>query len=336
MPAPPRSAHSVPTRPARISRRSRAGIAVVSSLVAILAFAPQPQASAATSCADIDATPAAVGIERSAAAIGCLVNHERTSAGLNALTVDPHARIAAQRYAEDMAVRKFFAHESPEGTDPGSRLTAAGFAWSAYGENIAAGQRTPREVMAAWLDSPGHCRNLMTPIFTVAGYGVATASDGPYWVQDFGRSMSLGVTTAGGSTPSCPRLPTPFGATPAATLTTASSTPGAAPAAAPATTAVPTSAAAPTAGHSSPEEITTATASARRTGRRLRVQVVLPASAGRTAVTVRIRQGSRTVRTSTRRRVTGAQRWTMTLPKARAGRVVVRAGAAGTTAVRFR
>lgn len=106
---------SVAPRSTPESRRRRAAVAVLSTLVAILAFAPQPQASAAVSCPDVDSMPAAVGVERSVAAMDCLVNHERTSAGLGALTVHPNVRLAAQRYAEDMAVRNYFSHDSPEG-----------------------------------------------------------------------------------------------------------------------------------------------------------------------------------------------------------------------------
>lgn len=297
-------------------------MAVGSALVVTLAFAPPPQASATVSCPDIDATPAAVGVERSAAAVDCLVNHERTSAGLGALTVHPNVRLAAQRYADDMALRNFFSHDSPEGTDPGDRLTLAGFAWSAYGENLAAGQQTPREVMAAWLDSPSHCSNLLTPMYTVAGYGVSTAGNGPYWVQEFGRGMTSGVT-APGAAPSCPRKPTPLG------------TPTPAPAAAP-TTPAPGPAPAPVATMTVRKERTAVAASARRSGRRLRVRIVVPASVGRTTVAIRVRQRSRTVRTATRRGVKGARTWATTLPRTGAGRVVVQAPGHRSVAVRFR
>jgi len=290
-----------------VSGRAQLPAAVALLAVAGLAVAA-PGASAATPCADVDVQPAVLGVERSAAAIGCLVDHERTVAGLGTLAVDPNVRIAAQRYAEDMATRGFFAHESPEGTDPGWRMRAAGFGWSAFGENIAAGQQTPREVMADWLASRGHCQNLMTPMFTVAGYGIALAGDGPYWVQDFGRPMQSGVT-ASTTTPSCPRAPAPDDAV------------------APAATLVPASAAVPT----------MAAPTARRAGRRLRVSLVLPAGTGRITVVVRVRQAGRTVRRAVVRRPAGsAQTMTLRLRGARGGQVVVRAGAAAPVSTTFR
>lgn len=303
---------SVASRTTVVSGKARGRNALVAVLATTALAATAPGASAASACPDVDAPPAAIGIARSTAAVGCLVNHERTAAGLGELGVDGQIRRAAQDYAVDMAVRRFFAHESPEGTDPGSRLLAAGFGWSAYGENIASGQPTAREVMADWLASPGHCRNLMTPMFTLAGYGVATAADGPYWVQDFGRPLTSGVLASTIPAPSCPRTPTPFGAT------------ATAPAAPAATSTAQVTPAAPV-------------PTARRTGRRLRITIGLPAADGTTTVVVRVRQSGRTVRAATMRRPPGTtQRMTVRLPRARAGRVLVRAGAARTVGVTFR
>lgn len=295
-------------------RRTRWSALLATVLTAGGLAAGAPTASAASPCPDVDLQPSVIGVERSAAAIGCLVNRERALAGLGTLSVDPKVRIAAQRYAEDMAVRGFFAHESPEGTDPGVRLQIAGFAWSAFGENIASGQRTAREVMTAWLDSKGHCENLMTPMFTIAGYGIAAGADGPYWVQEFARPMASGTTASALRPPTCPRLPTPDdAATPTAPPSTG---PVAATAAAPATMAAPWT---------------------RRTGRRLRVKLALPAGVGALTVTVRVRQAGRVVRTTRMRRPAGStQRLTVRLRTARGGRLTVSAGAAPPVGVSFR
>ena len=57
-----------------------------------------------------------------------------------------------------------------------------------YGENIAMGQRTPHEVMVAWMNSAGHRRNILDPSFTHLGVGVHTSYDaGPWWTQNFIR-----------------------------------------------------------------------------------------------------------------------------------------------------
>lgn len=98
---------------------------------------------------------------------------------------------AAQGYAADMAAKNYFNHDhtSADGRTFDQRVTAAGYAWRAVGENIAAGQTTPEEVVAGWLASEGHCRNVMNPNFRELGVGYAYeagSSYGHYWVQDFG------------------------------------------------------------------------------------------------------------------------------------------------------
>lgn len=101
----------------------------------------------------------------------------------------PQLRAAARRHAGDMAQRDYFDHETPEGYGPMQRAQAAGYMGHLVGENIAAGQRTPAEVVAAWLESPGHCVNLMEPRFRYLGVGFVVDSNdryGEYWVQNFG------------------------------------------------------------------------------------------------------------------------------------------------------
>ena len=71
-------------------------------------------------------------------------------------------------HAQDMATRGYFDHTTPEGVTFDARITAAGYAWSRAAENIAAGQRDPAAVMAAWMDSAGHRRNILAGFRTVA------------------------------------------------------------------------------------------------------------------------------------------------------------------------
>jgi uncharacterized protein YkwD len=72
------------------------------------------------------------------------------------------------------------------------RMSDAGYSGaSPWGENIAAGQPTPAEVVDGWMHSPGHCRNIMDPDYHVIGIGYAydaSSSYGHYWTQDFGGS----------------------------------------------------------------------------------------------------------------------------------------------------
>jgi putative transposon-encoded protein len=120
-----------------------------------------------------------------------LVNQERAaqSPPLAPLTLSTELRTAAQNYAQYMGEAKFFSHTGLDGSTPGSRITAAGYHWTAYGENIAAGQPTPSAVMTAWMNSSGHRANILNSRFREIGIGVAVVSGSEYniyWVQDFG------------------------------------------------------------------------------------------------------------------------------------------------------
>ncbi|MFD8209330.1 sigma-70 family RNA polymerase sigma factor [Streptomyces sp. NPDC059695] len=114
-----------------------------------------------------------------------LVNTERSKAGCGPLTEHPLLTKAAQGHSDDMAARNFFDHTNPDGDGPGERVTAAGYAWSTYGENIAQGQTTPAQVMDSWMNSPGHRANILNCDFKEIGIGLHS-SGGPYWTQVFG------------------------------------------------------------------------------------------------------------------------------------------------------
>lgn len=118
-----------------------------------------------------------------------LVNKERATAGCGPLTEDAQLEKAAQAHSDDMAARNFFEHTNPDGADPGQRITAAGYRWSTYGENIAQGQQTPQAVMESWMNSPGHRANILNCSFKNIGVGVHKGSGGPWWTQDFGAKL---------------------------------------------------------------------------------------------------------------------------------------------------
>ena len=125
------------------------------------------------------AVPAASNRSDLAAQVVEQVNAERGKAGLGALRVDAELTRAAQVRAGE--ITQTFSHTRPDGT-PWSTVSA-----SAYGENIAMGQRTADKVMAAWMSSQGHRENILR-----AGYGsigvCCVVQDGVcYWVQLFGK-----------------------------------------------------------------------------------------------------------------------------------------------------
>jgi uncharacterized protein YkwD len=96
---------------------------------------------------------------------------------------------AAEGHSRAMANNNFFDHKDREGRTPGDRAELAGYVGQQLGENIAAGQDTVGKVVSGWLDSPGHCANLMNPQFRELGaaYAVDPKSDaGIYWTAMFG------------------------------------------------------------------------------------------------------------------------------------------------------
>ncbi|BDH06052.1 CAP domain-containing protein [Streptomyces seoulensis] len=115
-----------------------------------------------------------------------LVNAERAKVGCSPVELNSTLSKAAQEHSADMAAHNTMSHTGSDGSDPGSRITAAGYRWSAYGENVAYGYSTPEQVMAGWMDSPGHRENILNCSFKEIGVGLA--QPGSYWTQDFGTA----------------------------------------------------------------------------------------------------------------------------------------------------
>ncbi|MBB5377537.1 uncharacterized protein YkwD [Deinococcus metalli] len=110
-----------------------------------------------------------------------------TYAATTPVTYNAALEKAAQAHAADMAAKNYFSHTSQDGRTFSQRVTAAGYSWTRVAENIAAGQPTPEAVVAGWLQSAGHCANIMNPALKELGVGYAAGgSYGHYWVQDFG------------------------------------------------------------------------------------------------------------------------------------------------------
>lgn len=107
-----------------------------------------------------------------------------------ALTVNPPLILSARGHSQDMATNGHFSHTGLDGSLPWDRMRAVGYNWRAAGENIAAGQPTAKAVVTAWLNSPGHCSNIMSDGFTETGVGYAYSATSPYghyWTQNLGR-----------------------------------------------------------------------------------------------------------------------------------------------------
>jgi stress response protein SCP2 len=114
-------------------------------------------------------------------------NAERRRHGLPALAVDARLGAAAQLHTADMLRRGFFDHRSPDGDQVWDRARSVGYPYRKVAENIAAGQCTAAEVVAGWMDSPGHRRNILDAELTQIGVGHAVGgSYGVLWTQVFG------------------------------------------------------------------------------------------------------------------------------------------------------
>ncbi len=109
-----------------------------------------------------------------------------------ALTWNATLLQAATGHARDMASRNYFAHLSQDGRTPPQRLLAAGYSYASMGENIAAGQTSVEQVMNAWVGSPGHCQNMLNPVYrdvAVACVADPAAAYEFYWAMELGRSF---------------------------------------------------------------------------------------------------------------------------------------------------
>lgn len=89
---------------------------------------------------------------------------------------------AAIAHTKDMSQKKFFSHTGADGSTVATRMEKAGYKWISFGENIGLGYQSEQEAVEAWLKSPGHCKNMMSPKFKEIG----VARMGEYWTQVFG------------------------------------------------------------------------------------------------------------------------------------------------------
>jgi uncharacterized protein YkwD len=123
-------------------------------------------------------------LARMEAALHQSVNRFRSEQRLITLTRDPAIDAVARAHSEDMAARRFFSHESPEGhnwVDRLERFGVEGFALA--GENVGmTNQSDPNQrILNGWLNSPAHRENLTARPYNVTGIGIARAPDGTFF-----------------------------------------------------------------------------------------------------------------------------------------------------------
>lgn len=112
-----------------------------------------------------------------------LINNVRAKYGLKALTTNVSLSKVARLKSEDMLNKNYFSHTSPTYGSPFDMMKSFGITYRYAGENIAYGQRSPQEVVNAWMNSSGHRANILNANFTQIGMGYV--SNGNYWTQMF-------------------------------------------------------------------------------------------------------------------------------------------------------
>ena len=110
-----------------------------------------------------------------------ILNSLRSDRGLAALTWDPRLDSAAQKYAVEQASISGLSHVGVDGSTVRDRIMAAGYDPRGWAENLAKGQQSEAAVLQAWINSPGHDRNLSAPLEDFA-LGVAGSGRNLSWV----------------------------------------------------------------------------------------------------------------------------------------------------------
>lgn len=159
---------------------------ILSLVVALLvstgtaADAASGKAPPASSCQDASSVPGTRNAARIRAATLCLVNRERTQRGRPKLERNRTLERVATGYTVRMVQEGFFEHVSPDGGTLTDRVQRTSYLrgsfqqWS-LGENLAWGTgrlATPKSIVAGWMKSPGHRRNILDHRFREAGFGV--------------------------------------------------------------------------------------------------------------------------------------------------------------------
>lgn len=122
-------------------------------------------------------------------------NKERIKEGLAPLKTNDRLLASAKKKTEDMIVLQYFEHESPSGQSVSDLGAAAGYSYIIMGENLALGNFDgAKDLVRAWMDSPGHRANILSPLYQEIGVYAAKAMyegrDVWFAVQHFGTGRA--------------------------------------------------------------------------------------------------------------------------------------------------
>lgn len=108
------------------------------------------------------------------------------------LTENPTLRAIARDYSRQMLRREFFSHTGPSGSTVADRVQAAGLSFRRVGENLAMTENVDRpaeDLVADWMESPPHRKNILEGKYTQTGVGVWKEKDLYYFTQIFLRPL---------------------------------------------------------------------------------------------------------------------------------------------------
>ncbi|WP_218563977.1 CAP domain-containing protein [Marinospirillum perlucidum] len=94
---------------------------------------------------------------------------------------------AAQVHSNDQYEHANMSHTGSDGSTPGDRIEAQGYSWSTYGENVARGHASVEAVAKGWMDSDGHCKNMMNGNFTELGIAATGQNSQRYWTLNLAK-----------------------------------------------------------------------------------------------------------------------------------------------------
>jgi uncharacterized protein YkwD len=162
------------------TRRRRFSLPLIATTILASLTLSASTANAAT-CTAANVLPALASVPTAKAATLCLINGERSAAGLSPLASEPTLESVATAYSQEMVRTRFFGHVSPTGQTFTDRLApyANSASTSTLGENLAWGEgalATPASVVRNWMASPGHRENILGAGFTEIGVGIAGGS----------------------------------------------------------------------------------------------------------------------------------------------------------------
>jgi hypothetical protein len=133
-------------------------------------------------------------------------NEKRVENGLEKVSLSEQLSVAAQNKAADMFADNYWAHNAPDGTTPWEFIKGAGYNYVYAGENLAKGFKNSDDVVDAWIASPTHRENLLSPKFNEVGFAIKSGNlngeETILVVQEFGSKSVLATTNT--NSPSLP------------------------------------------------------------------------------------------------------------------------------------